>query len=212
MFHTIKAIRDKIFRWKLPEEKKTLKDSWGYIHYHVKLLHKSCTEESFLSLWNLIEKDWKDKYPENFLKYFKKNFIDNRRKLDWIRKDLIGLNFTNNGLEKVHGDIKQNYTERKKLALNEFIVKCMKKFLRDYSLDHQDNFGAEIRFTDEVWKKALHLLKDHSRGPFLDIINNQAFFIKKKRKLELFEERKEVNFINYFISILELFDTSRCKY
>ena len=59
-------------RWKVPEKKK-LQDSWGYIHYHVKLLHKSFTEESFLSLWDLIEKDWKEKYPENFLNTLKKN-------------------------------------------------------------------------------------------------------------------------------------------
>ena len=115
MFHTIKAIRDKIFRCKVPNEKKSLKDNWGLILYNVKLLHRSSSEDHFLELWNLVEKDWEDKYPENFIKYFKKIFIDNRQKLEWIRKNLIGVNFTNNGLESVHSDIKQNYTDKKNL-------------------------------------------------------------------------------------------------
>ena len=113
MFHTFKAIKDKIHRWKLPIEKKLLKDNWNFICYNVKLLHKSQTEEAFSELWNLIETNWKEKYPENFVKYFQKRFINNRDKWEWVRKNLVGLNFTNNSLEKFHSDIKQTYTEKK---------------------------------------------------------------------------------------------------
>jgi len=191
MFHTLKAIKDKIHRWKLPVEKKLLKDNWSFINYNVKLLHKSRTEEDFLELWTLIENNWKEKYPQNFLKYFRKKFIDNRKKLEWVRKELIGLNFTNNGLEKFHSDIKQTYTEKKKLPLNEFLLKCLRKILRDCSLDHQDTFALLPEFKTEVWRKALFMLKDQKRGPFLGLRTGFALFIKKKRKLEIYENRKK---------------------
>ena len=71
----------------------------------------------------------------------------------------------------------------------------MKKLFRDYSIDHKDDFLGEINFSGDIWKKALKLLNESKRGPFLDIRNNYALFIKKKRKLELFEERKEVNLL-----------------
>ena len=144
-----------------------------------------------MELWELVEKQWQSKYPDEFVQYFRKNFIDTRKKLEWVRKGLIGLNFTNNGLEKVHGDFKQTYTDRKKLPLNEFLSKALRRFVRDYSKDHVDDFDKVVEPTIIIWRKALYLLKENTKGPFYDIRDNHALFIKKKRNADLFEERKK---------------------
>lgn len=189
-FHTLKAIKDKISRWKVPNEKKKLKDDWGLISHNVKLLHRSRTEENFVDLWNLVQQQWEKKYPQEFINYFKKNFIETRKKLEWVRKELVGLNFTNNGLERLHGDLKQTYTDRKKLPLNEFLYKTLRRFIRDCSLDHVDSFANLAEPQIIVWRKALYLLKEKERGPFFEIRENYALFIKKKRSIDVFEERK----------------------
>jgi len=45
----------------------------------------------------------------------------------------------------------------------------------------------------EIWRKASQILKDQSKGPFFDIRPNYALFVKKKRSLEVFEQRKKFN-------------------
>jgi len=54
-FHALKAVKDKLSRWKVLSEKKELRDNWGLISHNIKLLHKSRTEEDFLELWELVK-------------------------------------------------------------------------------------------------------------------------------------------------------------
>jgi len=104
----------------------------------------------------------------------------------------VGLNFTNNGLEKLHGDLKQTYTERKKLPLNEFLSKTLRKFIRDCSIDHIENFNTPVEPQIIVWRKALFLLKDQVRGPFFNIRPNYALFIKK-REILIYSKKEKSN-------------------
>ena len=48
-FHTVKAVRDKINRWKNTQEKKSLKDKWRLLVYSLKLLHRTQSDEDFLA-------------------------------------------------------------------------------------------------------------------------------------------------------------------
>jgi transposase-like protein len=190
-FHTVKAIKDKILRWKVSDEKKKLKDDLGLIHYAIKLLHRTATDENFLALWKLIQDDWEKKdYPSTLKEYINTNFIENRNKLRWNRLDKLGYNLTNNSLERFHGDIKQTYTSKKKLKLNEFLLKSA-KIIQDCVIEHEDDFSKPILVTTEVWRNAIHILNDRLRGPFYDIKAGLALFIKKKRNIANFESRKK---------------------
>ena len=71
-FHTVKAVKDKINRWKNSTEKKLIQNEFGLINYAMKLLHCATTDDDFVNLWKLIKDEWNSKYPENFLKYFKR--------------------------------------------------------------------------------------------------------------------------------------------
>jgi len=142
-FHAVKAAREKTIRWKDKNEKETLKGNWGYINYAMKLLHRTCSEEEFRSFWDLVSQDWKQKkLSDSFIKYFQKNFINNCQKQRWNRMLKFGFNLTNNSIERFHCDIKDTFAERKKLKLTEFLLK-LSKMVRDYSIDHSDEFCLE---------------------------------------------------------------------
>jgi len=188
-FHASKAVKDKMTRWKDLEEKKLLKENLGLINYGMRLLHQTTSDENFMDLWKLIEKEWSSKLPKAFLKYFDKNFVENRKKLRWNRMNYLGLNLTNNGIERLHGDLKATYTEKKKLKINEFLLVCS-KFIRDYSIDYEEKVTSSIEKSIAVWKKAFLLLENKERGPFYNIKDDCALFIKKKRKVSDLIERK----------------------
>ena len=192
-FHVVKTIRDKVFRWKVLSERKLLKDSWGFIHYGIKTMHKMQTDEDFLNIWNFVKADWKSKQlPDLFTEYLEKKFVNNRKKLRSNRLETLRINMTNNGLERLHRDLKETYTQKKKMQLNEFILQAQ-RFIRDYSIDHKDDFLKPFEATNEFWRKAQNLLRDdqNERGPFYDIREGYALFIKKKKNIDLFEQRRK---------------------
>ena len=76
----------------------------------------------------------------------------------WNRGNKIGINLTNNGLERLHLDLKDTYTENKKMKLNDFLVKSV-RFIRDYSLDHKDDFNNPIDTPVPIWKKSFQFVK-----------------------------------------------------
>jgi len=121
-FHVNKAFGDKLLYWKDPNEKKALKEKKPLLLYSNNLLHNCRDDKTFIDLWKLVKVEWEANYGEKIAEYFKKNFMDNRKKLSWHRSDLIGMNLTNNGLESLHKDLKQTYTEKKKLKLSDFLV------------------------------------------------------------------------------------------
>jgi len=88
-FHSIKAVKDKIQRYKNASGKKIIKENWPYVHYAMKQLHMTLDDEDFMDLWNLIEKDWLIKnIPETFIKYFTKTLLILEKNLDgtaWTR-------------------------------------------------------------------------------------------------------------------------------
>jgi len=136
-FHIVKALKDKILRWKISEEKSILKENTGIILYFLSLLHQTKTDDDFFNLWKLIKKEWEQKtISKSFIDYFAKNYVNNRKKQCWNRVSQIGHSLTNNSLERFHLNIKETYTDRKKLAINEFLFKCV-KMIRDCSLGHQ---------------------------------------------------------------------------
>ena len=57
----MKAIKDKITRWKNSQEKALLKEPWGLLRCAIKLLHLQTNDEDFFALWELIEEEWKKK-------------------------------------------------------------------------------------------------------------------------------------------------------
>lgn len=187
-FHVMKAVKDKINRWKEPNEKSQLKESWGKIHYSISLLHRTKSFQDFRDLWSLIKVDWEEKIPKTFIEYFDKNYVQNNKKLQWNRMNLIGKNLSNNGLERFHEEIKLSFTEKKVLKLNDFLYKCS-RLVKDYSIEHNEKFQGEIKLSKECWKKALTYLADPSKGPFLEIIPGLALFVKKKRDIEKLELR-----------------------
>ena len=189
-FHTVKAVRDKITRWKINTEKKVLKDNWGLILHALKLLHYTLEDEEFVNLWKLIKIDWEKQLPIAFGTYFEKNFVSNRNNLRWNRMSKLGVNLTNNSLERFHLDIKNTYTKNKKMKISEFLFTSI-RMIRDYSIDHSDNFDKTPEISTDVWKKALRLLEKKEKGPYYDIKEDFAVFIKKKRDVKKFLERKK---------------------
>jgi len=195
-FHTVKAVYEKITRWKDVEEKKVLKTNWGLINYGLKLLHRTTTDDDFIQLWELIKPEWLEKYGETFVNYMINNIIENRNKLRWNRMNLIGVNLTNNALERFHLDIKTTYTKNKKLKMNEFLY-IASKLIRDLSIDHKEQFTNDINIPIRIWKDALQLLKSSERGPFYNIREFYAIFVKKKRQLEKLEDREKLKTFFY---------------
>jgi len=127
-FHVMKAVKDKISRWKVSAEKAELKELWGKIHYSITILHTTRSYKDFQDLWSLIKTVLEENTPNTFIEYFKKNYVQNHQKLKWNRMDYIGKNLTNNALERFHEEIKLTYTEKKTLKLNDFLYKCAKTY------------------------------------------------------------------------------------
>jgi len=80
--------------------------------------------------------------------------------------DKIGLSLTNNGLERIHRDPKETYTQKVKLKLNDFLFLSI-KFIRDFSKDQNDEFRTNIDIQNSVWKKAEILVVEQKKRALL---------------------------------------------
>jgi len=106
--------------------------------------------------------------------------------------ETLEINITNNGLERLHRGLKETYTQKKKMQLNEFPLQAQ-IFIRDYSIDHKDHLLKPFEATNEFWRKAQNLLRDdqNERGLFYNIRERYALFIKKKENINLFQEKRK---------------------
>jgi len=85
------------------------------------------------------------------------------------------------------------------------MISCtnVQKLIRDYSIEHNDDFKKPIKISKDCWKKALESLANPNKGPFCEITPGSVLFVKKKRDLNKLEMRiKYTLFINHLLLIL----------
>ena len=94
--------------------------------------------------------------------------------------DKIGLSLTNNGLERIHRDPKETYTQKVKLKLNDFLFLSI-KFIRDFSKDQSDEFKTNIDIQIVSGRKQKFLLRNKKEGPFMIYDQIVQFSLKRKK-------------------------------
>jgi hypothetical protein len=92
------------------------------------------SEDEFIFACNLFFSKWRketdNKSVNDFLDYFKQNYIEQRDK--WFEGAAVGYPKTNNGLEATNRHVKERGTFRRKLPLPEFIT-MVNKLVQNWS-------------------------------------------------------------------------------
>jgi hypothetical protein len=127
----------------------------------IKCLQMSDNENKFRKLCDLFLKKWRsvDASVNTFCDYFNDNWLLKNYK--WFEGAAPGYPSTNNGLEGTNNDIKNSYTFRERLPMNEFLV-LMLSIAKTWSLQRNESkdkpdkpIYKEVPLTDRRWSDAI---------------------------------------------------------
>ena len=135
-----------------------IKDS---IKADLKNIQMSHNTKTFEKLCALFIKKWKqldDTNVNTFCDYLNDNWIEKNEK--WYEGAAPGYPSTNNGNEGTNQDIKDSYTFRERLPLNQFLA-LMLNIAKSWSIDRNPTQGSEKKIykepplTDRRWSDAI---------------------------------------------------------
>lgn len=112
----------------------------------IAMLQLSENEETFIKAAELFVKKWEGKYGE-FTRYFHQQHVVTFG--NWYEGKAFFSPSTNNALESRNGKVKQQWTNNKKLPLNEMMV-VLEKMIHDWSMDnHVKPFATKPDLKDD---------------------------------------------------------------
>lgn len=115
------------------------------------ILQLATDEEEFIAMTSLFKSKWRTEGSRTFMEYFTATWLDSNA--NWYEGFTGKQGSTNNGLEGTNRWIKEHFTARKKMPLNEFLLMWF-DMVQTWSIDHKER-KPWSSYTE--WEKNLEL-------------------------------------------------------